>query len=407
MNSAVTLFRFTLVRTLAALFFFELLVGFLAYTLLMSPVLDKLAQNFAQQIVQNSSIHTESFTRVKTQPEDGGRSWLPFNYFLAKHLEQLTGNAVQVHHVAASGSWYWLKIANKHYVVYDHQVVDGAQPIKTLVAWLGLALAVPLLISGVLAIGISQPIMQLRKNLHTQSTQPGNARSLGITELDTLRLDFFNLTEKLALARDDRTTLLLGLSHELSAPVARLTMALALYAHGLPEEQRAAMQADIDALRRIIEQFLSAAKCLGEQPQAQGALSGLMHWLAQHYSDQPQVILHADTLGSGLAFNVMAAERILINLIDNGLRHTQGSQVHVDAQVANELLVLTVSDVGPGLSETEIKQVFQPFNRRHSSQGLGLGLALVRLLADQNGWEMALTNRLPHGIVASIKIPIS
>ncbi len=405
MKRTTSLFRYTLMRTAAALLLFELLVGVLAYILLMSPVLDKLAQNFAQQIVLPAQGNGITHTRI--QPADGGHSWLPFNHLLEQHLVRFTGKTVQVHFVAKSASRYWVKLGADEYVVFEHQTIVGARPIRTLLAWLGFAFVAALLISGVLAVGISQPIMQLRRSLQPQSTSANPPVSLGITELDALRMTFSSLTEKLELARDDRTTLLLGLSHELSAPVTRLTMALELYANAVPEARRTAMQADTDALRRIIEQFLSAAKCLGEQPHAQGSLRSLINWLEQHYADQPRVIIHTGSPETVSTFNTMAAERILINLIDNALRHTQGSQVRVDACADPEWLTLTVSDDGPGLSDTEIVQVFQPFNKKRSSQGLGLGLALVRLLADQNNWALTLQNRQPNGIAASIKIPFS
>lgn len=406
MKRTLSLFRYTLLRTVAALFVFELLVGLLAYALLMHPVLDKRAQTFAQQLLQNSASLSTSVTRVSAAPLDAGPSYLPFNYLLEKQLESLTGQGVEVHRLAHSTTHYWLRGPDGDYWIFDQQRVVGAQPLSALLAWLGAAVLVALIIAGWLARGIAQPMLRLRRSLQQQALPVVHSRrdSLGITELDTLRADFLSLTDKLALARDDRTTLLLGLSHELSAPVARLTMALELYARDLPIARRSAMQADTEAMRRIIEQFLSAARCLGEPNHA--SLGELLNWLAQRYSDEGRVTRHVDVPNREIKFNIIAAERILINLIDNALRHTQNAAVQVEIAVSDTHLFLHVSDAGLGLSEAEIVRVLQPFKRSAASAGVGLGLALVRLLAEQNGWQFSLKNRQPQGMIASIKIPL-
>jgi two-component system, OmpR family, osmolarity sensor histidine kinase EnvZ len=402
----LSLFRYTLLRTVAALFVFELLVGVLAYALLLHPVLDKRAQSFAQQLLQNSASLPASVARASVAPPDGGRSYLPFNYLLAKQLASLTGQVVEVHRLAHSTTHYWLRGMDGDYLIFDQQQVVGAQPLSALLAWLGLAVLVALAVAAWLARGIAQPMLQLRRSLQQQalSSISSTGDSLGIAELDALRADFFSLTDKLALARDDRTTLLLGLSHELSAPVARLTMSLELYARAVPSERRSAMQADTEAMRRIIEQFLSAARCIGEPSPA--SLTDLVNWLRQHYGEQPRVTLHAELPNRDIKFNIIAAERILINLIDNALRHTQNAAVQVAIRADDAHLFLHVSDAGQGLSEDEIVRVLQPFKRSASSAGAGLGLALVRLLAEQNGWQFSLKNRQPLGMIASIKIPL-
>ena len=406
MSHTPNLFRYTLLRTVAALFIFELLVGVLAYALLLHPVLDKRAQSFAQQLLQNSASLSTSVTRIKTAPPDAGRSYLPFNYLLEKQLASLTGQSVEVHRLAHSTTHYWLRGIDGDYLIFDQQQVVGAQPLSALLAWLGIAVLVALAIAWWLARGIAQPMLQLRRSLQQQTLSGTTAprSSLGIAELDALRADFLNLTDKLALARDDRTPLLLGLSPELSAPVARLTMALELYARAVPSERRSAMQADTEAMRRIIEQFLSAARCLGEPSHA--SLTDLVTWLTQHYGEKSRVTLHTELPSRDIKFNIIAAERILINLIDNALRHTQNAAVQVAISADDAHLFLHVSDAGHGLSEDEIVRVFQPFMRSASSAGVGLGLALVRLLAEQNGWQFHLKNRQPLGMIASIKIPL-
>ena len=281
-------------------------------------------------------------------------------------------------------------------------------PMEAFVSWFFLALFSGLLIATLLARGMSRPIMQLQNSLrnHSDATPHGSAPNVGIIELDELHLEFANLTNDLALAIDDRTTLLLGLSHELSAPVARLTMAIELYAKQIDSAKREDMETDLDEMRRIIEQFLSAARCLSPQEQQQYSLVHLMGWLEQRYSGRSSVKVEIPLQESSYAINATALERILINLIDNALRHAPHSSITIKVKQHPDKLEFTVSDNGPGIPEADIPRLFHPFEKRAASQGVGLGLALSRLMAEQNGWTLTLKNRDAGGLQANILIPI-
>jgi signal transduction histidine kinase len=81
--------------------------------------------------------------------------------------------------------------------------------------------------------------------------------------------------------------------------------------------------------------------------------------------------------------------RLLRNLLENAKRHgVPPTQVRVIR--ANGTAVVTVWDAGPGPSESEFEQVFKPFYRSSSSRtgvGTGLGLALVRQIAQRHGGD--------------------
>lgn len=404
-----SIFRYTLLRVVVAIFVFELLVGALAFTFLMLPVLENHARNFAVQIDTPQSASLPHFTVQTEPPADGGRSWLPYNLLLALELQRLTGQPSEVRVVADRPSHYWLPLnsSTTRYLVFDHRTVVGAMPIETFLSWFALALIAGLMIATWLARGLSRPIMLLRNSLknHPDSTPLDSVPNVGIIELDDLRLEFVSLTNKLAHAIDDRTTLLLGLSHELSAPVARLTMAIELYAQHIDSAKRDDMQTDLDEMRRIIEQFLSAARCLSQHEQ-QYSLIHLMTWLQQRYPGKTNVQVEIPLHDAAYTINATALERILINLIDNALRHAANSVISVQVFQHRDKLEFTVSDTGPGVPESDIPRLFHPFEKRVASQGVGLGLALSRLLAEQNDWALELKNRVSGGLQATILIPI-
>ncbi|ESQ74020.1 ATP-binding protein [Asticcacaulis sp. AC402] len=82
-------------------------------------------------------------------------------------------------------------------------------------------------------------------------------------------------------------------------------------------------------------------------------------------------------------------EQVLSHLVSNALLYTQQGRVEIKVMPADDFLRLEVVDSGPGLSDDELAQAFQPHNRIHRTSsghpGAGLGLSLSRSLAGLMG----------------------
>jgi signal transduction histidine kinase len=77
---------------------------------------------------------------------------------------------------------------------------------------------------------------------------------------------------------------------------------------------------------------------------------------------------------------------------------------------ADEKLLITVSDRGPGIPDNELEQVLQPFYRLEASRnrdtgGTGLGLAIASQLMTSVGGGLQLSNRAGGGLTATITLP--
>ena len=86
---------------------------------------------------------------------------------------------------------------------------------------------------------------------------------------------------------------------------------------------------------------------------------------------------------------------LLKNLVDNALRYTpEGGRVDLSVLTANGQTILKVEDTGPGIAADERERVFDPFYRVLGSKetGSGLGLSIVRTIADRIGATVALEN---------------
>jgi signal transduction histidine kinase len=98
------------------------------------------------------------------------------------------------------------------------------------------------------------------------------------------------------------------------------------------------------------------------------------------------------------------------NLLDNAIRYTPvGGSVSVNVSDINGIN-LEVRDTGPGIPEAERKQVLQRFYRITGSreEGSGLGLSIVRRIAELHGAKLELTdNESGQGLLVRVIWPNS
>jgi len=104
--------------------------------------------------------------------------------------------------------------------------------------------------------------------------------------------------------------------------------------------------------------------------------------------------------------------RILIaNLVDNAVRYTPaGGAVELAIENAGEDVVLEIRDTGPGIPEELLDHVFDRFVRIAGSdqEGSGLGLPIVKAIADRNGARVTLANRTDSsGIIARVAFAVA
>ena len=100
---------------------------------------------------------------------------------------------------------------------------------------------------------------------------------------------------------------------------------------------------------------------------------------------------------------------IVTNLISNALKYSpQGTKVHVQAYEEAGQIKIRVQDEGIGISEDDLRQVFEPFFRAENAQmakGTGLGLSLVKEAVDVCGGQIEVTSKIGEGSVFMVTIP--
>jgi two-component system OmpR family sensor kinase len=112
---------------------------------------------------------------------------------------------------------------------------------------------------------------------------------------------------------------------------------------------------------------------------------------------------------SGLVMADAEDMRVLTNnLLDNAIRYTPvGGTVDISVLATDREMELQIRDSGPGIPEDQLEHVFEPFRRAPNPkvEGSGLGLSIVRGIAERCGAKVTLTNRTDRsGLIASVAL---
>lgn len=113
-----------------------------------------------------------------------------------------------------------------------------------------------------------------------------------------------------------------------------------------------------------------------------------------------------------LKFDSDKIKKVIENILSNAIKYTQpNSTVKVNMETDDKHLIIRIKDQGAGLSQEEIKSIFDKFYRTKSSEesksaGTGLGLSLAKDLIELHGGEISVSSKIGEGSCFSIFIPI-
>lgn len=217
---------------------------------------------------------------------------------------------------------------------------------------------------------------------------------------------------RIAALLDEKDVMLGAIGHDLKTPLAALRVRIESVEN--PDE-RQRMAATIEDIVRSLDDILSLAR-VGRPSDAleRTELSALVASVVEEYEDMEENVLLGDTERMVLPVRQTWLRRALRNLIGNALRYGETAQVSLRRE--GDRAVIRIEDAGPGIPESEIERMLDPFTRGEPSRntstgGAGLGLALARAIADQHGGALELTNRYGpggeiEGLVAALRLPL-
>jgi signal transduction histidine kinase len=210
----------------------------------------------------------------------------------------------------------------------------------------------------------------------------------GRDEVAAVAISFNQAAAKVEALVRAHQSLLANASHELRSPLARMKMAVALF-DDAPAAQRARLKQEIDAnvaeLDALVEEVLLASRLDAAQALEQDEPVDLLALAAEEAA-------RVDAAVGGVSMTVRGNEKLLRralrNLLENARRYGEGA-VTVKVEATPGRALLRVCDRGPGVPEKLRERIFEAFYRLpgHAERagGVGLGLSLVRQIAERHG----------------------
>jgi signal transduction histidine kinase len=218
---------------------------------------------------------------------------------------------------------------------------------------------------------------------------------------------FNAMQRRIAEQAVERIQILAGISRRLQTPITRMRLRADFLGDSDAKEK---LQGDLQEMQTLVKQGLALAHGRDEigKQRCQIDLHALIDSLVCDYSDAGNSLRFSGERGLTILTHPQALRRIMINLIDNGLKFGEDVEVAVDAQRSNRITI-TVSDRGPGIPDEHLKSVFLPFYRVEASRnretgGTGLGLAIAQQLASALRGTLTLVNRDGGGLEARLEI---
>ncbi len=225
----------------------------------------------------------------------------------------------------------------------------------------------------------------------------------------------FESEQRYSQARDlanKRQLQLATASHDIRQPLLSLRSTMDV----LSQEQSSAVRKQMTDALNYIEQLCS--NYLAETRPGNERRPNSESYPVKMITDSVSKMFQREAFDKGLKFEVMpcSAEiscipmpliRILSNYVSNAIKHCdQGNRILIGCRRLQGQLRIDVYDNGPGIAPKVLETILQPYQKDETSEGEGLGLAIVRELADLHSWEISIDSKLGKGSRFSIIIPM-
>ena len=238
------------------------------------------------------------------------------------------------------------------------------------------------------------------------------------------RGSFNDMSGKLAEAERLNSRLLHDVSHEFRSPLGRIQVLAETIAERLSEKEECirGIEQEIRLLDRLVGDLLQVARIESDQHRARHETFSIQHW-----SGETLGRLERSARSKGIGWTTRLPEEdaevrgdpehlalALANLVDNAIHALGGRQdpaIEVVVARDGKTWTMVVADNGPGIPKEHLPHVFRRFyradeHRDREAGGVGLGLSLVRAIAEAHGGGASIESCLSQGTRVTISLPI-
>jgi two-component system OmpR family sensor kinase len=313
-------------------------------------------------------------------------------------------------------------------IVVGESLEQRDQALSNLLSVLLLGVPIALILvsgAGVALTGFAlRPVESLRRRAQTISHADVDGRlpaAGGNDELGRLGRTLNEMLERIHAGVARERTFVADASHELRSPLAALRTELELLARERPAgaaleaASRSAIE-ETDRLTRLADDLLLLARADDggiELPRAGVRAEDLIAQAAERARRKagpgaPSIVV-VEPGGLELGIDRARVEQALENLLDNALRHASGA-IEVRARAADGQAEIHVLDDGPGFPPDFLAHAWERFARADAARtdgGAGLGLSIVRTIAELHGGAAGAVNRPEGGADVWIALPLA
>ena len=246
----------------------------------------------------------------------------------------------------------------------------------------------------------------------------------GTDEVAFLAQRFNAAAERVQTLLQSHKTLLANASHELRSPLARIRIGLELLGRQAGDSpQRAEIARSIDELDQLIDEILLASRLDLRDANDSAALGpteeiDLVGLAAEECARTgADLDLAPGTTPMLVQGHARLLRRLIRNLLENARRYGRpatDAQQPADVRLTLErapdgAIVMAVEDRGPGVPPEHRERIFEPFFRLPGASeregGVGLGLSLVRTIAERHGGRIRCEERAGGGARFVVTLP--
>jgi two-component system OmpR family sensor kinase len=293
--------------------------------------------------------------------------------------------------------------------------------------------ATPMIVAGVLASLLfaallawyfARPIRALRSAFEAAAAGDFAPRFSGRgpargDELADLGRDFDLMSAQLRTLMDGQRRLLHDVSHELRSPLARLQAAIGL-AHQSPEKLAASLERiERESVRmdRLVGELLTLSRLEASPAISRAEMIDLTEMVEQIADDArfeagpdgAKIVIEG--AGAAISGEPDLLWRAIENVVRNAIKHGDGHEVRIGLHTDARMVHIEVRDRGPGIAESDLASIFEPFfrsNQTHNNvDGHGLGLAIAQRVVHAHGGTITAANQPAGGLRVTISLPIT
>lgn len=267
-----------------------------------------------------------------------------------------------------------------------------------------LVLSVAVLVGAVLM----RPFNRLRRSVEVlaRGENPEPVPMTGPADVRDVIGAFNQMSQRIRQNSEYLVSLLYSLGHDVRVP---LTTARALLSHEkFSEEDKSAVIERISRADDILSGIMQFTRNLSsDEALGRTDLVSLAEAVAEDLApaDDTVVVGGDDIVFVECRFN--AIERVLQNLVSNGLKY--GNHVWINVSSADGRAVLTIDDDGPGIAEEDREELFKPFRRKtvagDDQPSTGLGLAIAKAIVLDHDGEITLSESPQGGLRVTVSLP--